>query len=157
MSATIASGQSFVVFPLGDRRFALPTVDVVELSRNGRAQKFPHTSAALEGVLVRRGEVLPVWDLAKTLLGCQSAIWKMWLVTRCNFSGEELTAIPVSGECQMVHAQTLLPAEGAAGHVLGVLMVENQPVEVLDLRGLRTHVAMQRTGSPERQEKGITL
>ena len=157
MSARVTNGQSYVVFPLGDRRFALPTADVVELSRSGRVQKFPHTSSALEGVLVRRGEVLPVWNLARTLVGCPDMIQKMWLVTRCNFSGEELTAIPVSGECQMVQAQTLLPSQDTSGRAQGVIMMDNHPIEVLDVQRLRTDGGLQDSGKAPREEKGKTL
>ena len=55
MSPTTSGPESFVVFPLGGRRFALPTTDVVELSRTGTVQKFPHTSPVMVGILVRRG------------------------------------------------------------------------------------------------------
>ncbi len=157
MSAAVTHGQSYVVFPLGARRFALPTADVVELSRSGRVQKFPHTSPALEGVLVRRGEVLPVWNLARTLVGCEDAVQKMWLVTRCNFSGEELTAIPVSGECQMVQTQTLHPSQDTPGRTLGIIMMENQPIEVLDLQRLRTDPGLRDSGKAPREEEGKKL
>jgi chemotaxis signal transduction protein len=136
MSITAPGRESFVVFPLGVRRFALLTSDVVELSRAGLVQTFPHTTPGVTGVLVRRGEILPVWDVAEALLGSESVTKRFWLVTRRHFAGEEPTAIPVSGECQMLRAEMLPPPEGSAGHVRGVLVLEDQPVEVLDLARL---------------------
>lgn len=141
MNTQTQAPETFVVFPLGARRFALPTSDVVELSRTGVVQKFPHTTPGMSGILVRRGEILPVWDLAETLLGPGKAALKYWLVTRHTFAGEageELTAVPVSGECQMLHSAMLpAPAESAA-HVRGVLSLDDQLVEVLDLSRLVT-------------------
>jgi chemotaxis signal transduction protein len=137
MNGTASGKESFVVFPLGSARFALPTTEVVELSRAGQVQTFPHTAPVLGGVLVRRGEILPVWDLA-ALLGTRSAAARFWLVTRRNFAGEEPTAIPVSGECQMLRAEMLPPPDGSADYVRGVLVLGDQPVEVLDLSRLAT-------------------
>lgn len=143
MSTQSSGPETYVVFPLGARRFALPTTDVVELSRSGLVQKFPHTMPGMSGILVRRSEILPVWDLAETLLGPGKAALKYWLITRRNFSGEELTAIPVSGECQMLHSTMMAPPEGAAAHVRGVLSLDDQFVEVLDLARLATPAACQ--------------
>jgi chemotaxis signal transduction protein len=140
----ISAQESFVIFPLGGRRFALPSTDVVELTRTGFVQKFPLTTAGLTGVLMRRGDVLPVWDITRTLLGPGKETLKYWLVTRRNFAGEELTAIPVSGECQMMNMEMLPPPQGSAQHVRGVLPVENQWVEVLDLAQL---IAPQNSGA----------
>lgn len=132
MSDAAPKRESFVVFPLGARRFALRTEDVVELSRSGEAQSFPHTTAGLEGVLLRRGEVLPVWDLASRL-GAEETARRFWLITRRNFAGEEPTAVPVSGECQMLRAEMQPAPEAAAGHVRGVLALQEDS-DVLSLQ-----------------------
>jgi len=127
---------SFVVFPLGSRRFALLTADVVELARTGVVQAFPHTMQGLEGVLVRRGKVLPVWNLAQTFFGAATVPLKYWLITRRNFAGEEWTAIPVGGECQMLQAKLLPASEGSAAYVRGSLLVEDRLIDVIDLSQL---------------------
>jgi len=144
VSMPISATESFVIFPLGARRFALPTVDVVELTRTGFVQKFPHTTSGLNGVLMRRGDVLPVWDVTRILLGPGKETLKFWLVTRRNFAGNELTAIPVSGECQMMNVEMQPPPPGSAPHVRGVLPIENQWVEVLELAQL---VAPRKSGA----------
>ncbi len=138
MTVNVAGKESMVVFPLGDRRFALPTADVVELSRPGVIQTFPHTTPGIMGVLVRRGEVLPVWDVARALLGTDDATQKFFLVVRRNSAGSEPTALLISGECQMLNAEVMPPPEGAAAHARGLLWLEGEAVEVIDLGRLAT-------------------
>ena len=130
--------ESFVVFSFDQRRFALPTIEVVEVTRAMHVQMFPHNTPGLDGVAVHRGSVLPVWDLERTLFGAAAASRKYSLVTRHNFAGEELTAIPVSSEGQMLRSEMLSPPEEAPAYVRGILLLEGQQVEVLDLEQLRT-------------------
>ena len=151
MSAHANSAESFVIFPLGRRRFALPTSEVVELTRTGLVQKFPHKTRGLPGVLMRRGDVLPVWDVTQPLLGPVKERMKFWLVTRRNFAGQELTAIPVSGECQMLSAEMQPAPEGAAQHVRGALLIENQLIEVIDLARLAVPGMSEATASGKKQ------
>ncbi len=128
--------MTFVVFPLGGKRFALPATDVAELSHSGTMQSFPHATPEILGVLVRRGEILPIWDLAGTLLGEGESDLKYWMVTRRNSIAEESTAVPVSGECRMHHAEMQPAPQGAPAWVRGVLQLEDHPVDVLDLTRL---------------------
>lgn len=151
MSLPLPAKESFVIFPLGVRRFALPTADVVELTRTGFVQKFPHLTSGLTGVLMRRGCVLPVWDVTRTLLGPGKETLKFWLVTRRNFAGNELTAIPVSGECQMLNVEMQPPPPGSAQYVQGVLPVEDQWVEVLELAHLAAPRKSGALGSAKQQ------
>ena len=107
-----SSGEaSFVVFPLGGRHFALPTTEVLELPGWGSTE-FPHTTPALEGVLVCRGESYPFESVHSPRLNHLAR--KYWLVTRRNFAGEERTAIPVTGECPMLQAEMVAPPEGVS-------------------------------------------
>ena len=52
-----SSLQSFVLLRLGERRFALPASQVAELVAPSRIFRFPHKSAALGGVILRRGRM----------------------------------------------------------------------------------------------------
>ena len=61
------SDSSFVLFPMGEKHFALPADRVTELAQVDQPQTVPHTTPFLTGVLVRRGEVIPVWDIAPSL------------------------------------------------------------------------------------------
>jgi chemotaxis signal transduction protein len=137
MNAASTHAQSFVLFPLGERRFALPTGDVLELSRPGRVQEFPHTTPGLDGVLVRRGRILPVWDVARTLLGSNALVYKLYLLAWRKFdAARECTAIQVSGECQLVHGEMQPPSDQQPAYVRGSLWVEAESVQVLDLEML---------------------
>jgi hypothetical protein len=133
MNGTAAGTGSFVLFPLAGKRFALPSAEVVELSRPGLVQKFPHTTPGIRGVLLHRGEILPIWDVAQALVGKSVVAREYFLVTRRNFAGQEWTAVPVSGECQMIHAEMQPRPDASPAHVCGLLSVGEQQVEVLDL------------------------
>jgi chemotaxis signal transduction protein len=134
--AKVAAQESFVVFPLIESRFALPTADVVELIKTGSLHLFPHTTPGLVGVLIRHGRILPVWDIASAILGEDEPTLKYCLVTRRNFVAEELTAIPVSGECQLLSTVMEPAPVGAPAYVRGVVRLAGQPVDVLDLQQL---------------------
>ncbi len=152
LSEDQAAQISFVVFPLCGRRFALPATDVVELSRTGSVHLIPHDTPSLVGILVRRGQVLPVWDLAPALLGTEEPTLKYCLITKRNFAGEEWTAIPVSGECQMLRSELLPPPEGAGAHVCGALQLDGETIEVIDLAEVA--VTEERTATVENEPAG---
>lgn len=123
----------FVLFPLGEKRFALPAEQVAELARPDREQSFPHTTPLLTGVLVRRGAIIPVCDVAQVLVGNAPAR-KFYLIAARMFGRTaELTAIPVTGECELTSADILAPAAGLPGYVIGLLSLKDEIVEVIDL------------------------
>jgi hypothetical protein len=68
-SVTETGLQSFVLLRLGERRFALPASKVAELIAPSRIFRFPHKSPALEGVILRRGRMIAVCDIAEQLTG----------------------------------------------------------------------------------------
>ncbi len=129
-----ATTASFVLFPLGTRRFAVPAEQVTELARTDTMQVFPHTTPWVAGVLVRRGQIVPVCDIAQALVGLNVPPRRLYLLAKRRFEGsEETTAIPVTGDCELVTAD-LLPCAGKVSHnVVGLLAFENEVVEVLDL------------------------
>jgi len=133
MNLSDTNRGSFIVFPLAGRRFALPTTEVVELIRTGSIHIFPHTTPGILGVLIRHGRILPVWDIAPAVLGEDEPTLKYCLIARHNSAAEEPTAIPISGDCQLVNAPMDLRPEGSPEHVQGVLSVDGEPVEVLEL------------------------
>ena len=51
--------QAFVLLRLGDRRFAVASSQIAELVAPSRLFRFPHRSAAVEGVILRRGRIVP--------------------------------------------------------------------------------------------------
>ena len=61
----IATSESFVLFPLGRKRFAFAADRVTELARMDHLHEFPSNTRLVSGVLVRRGELIPVCDIAQ--------------------------------------------------------------------------------------------
>jgi len=98
-----ADANSYVLLHLANRRFALPAAIVSELAPPVRLHTFPHRSSLVCGVIVRRGRIVPVYDVASILLGRSSSVHRFYLIARRNFpGGPEASAIPVSGECELV-------------------------------------------------------
>src|ERR1700748_3000809 len=102
---TTAGNKSYVLFPLGKQRFALPAEIVTELARPDSVQTFPHRTPLLTGVLVRRGRIVPVCDVAQVLVGPSAPPRKFYLISNCKIGArQELTAVPVTGECELASA-----------------------------------------------------
>ncbi len=125
---------SFVLFPLGKKRFALPADAVTELARPDRLQSFPQTTKWLSGVLLRRGRIVPVCDVAQFLIGPDAPPRKFFLIANRAFdSSKEWTAIPVSGECELVSTEPLPVTGKLPKYVVSLLSLPDEIVEVLDL------------------------
>lgn len=134
---TPAQERSYVLFPLGEKRFALPAEVVTELARPDNLQTFPHRTPLLAGVLVRRGRIVPVCDVAQVLLGPDAPARKFYLIAQCQVEGqEEWTAIPVTGECELA-TLTPIAAEGEhPAYVTGMLETGEEAITVVDLEKL---------------------
>lgn len=134
---TVEGEKSFVLFPLGRKRFALPAEKVTELAKPDRVQTFPHRTPLLAGVLVRRGKIIPVCDVAHALVGPHAPPRKFYLIANRQFeSRKEATAIPVTGECELTSVQPREPVGTLPAYVTGVLSLENEIVEILGLEEL---------------------
>jgi chemotaxis signal transduction protein len=129
--------QRFVLFPLGKKRFALPASEVSELSRPDELQTFPHTTNLLAGVLMRRGKIVPVLDVAQVVIGPNAPQRRFYLIANRRFDQElEWTAIPVTGECELTSAEMLAPTGKLPPYVTGLLSLNDEIVEVIDLNRL---------------------
>jgi chemotaxis signal transduction protein len=132
-----SSRNSFVLLQVGDRRFALPADTVSELAPPVRLHTFPHSSALVAGVIVRRGRIVPVYDVAPVLLGTESPVHRFYLIAQREFGqAVEPSAIPVNGECELAAAEIQPPPAGRPPYVAGTLAVGNESVEVLDFEAL---------------------
>jgi len=132
------SANSFVLFPMGRKRFALPASSVAELARPDRLQTIPHTTPLLAGVLVRRGLIIPVCDVADVLIGPKAPTRKFYLIANRTFSGGtkkilEWTAIPVTGECELATAKPVASTGSLPEYVTGLLQISGDIIEVIDL------------------------
>ena len=141
MSALVPTGSrsesacGYVLFPIGTKRFALPSRIVSELARPGRLQSFPHTTRHMTGVLLRRDQIVPVCDIGEVLSTCDSKQQRFYLIAQREVQGGgyEWLALPVDGECELTYAP-ILPSTGKLPeYVQGLLSLPDEIVEVLDL------------------------
>jgi chemotaxis signal transduction protein len=124
---------SFVVFQVGTRRVALSRESVAELIASPLLFSFPHTTPLITGVVLRRGQIVPVLDLGPGLLGAPSPPARFFLVVERHISDiPQRCAIPVQGECELV-AGIMQPAAGQDEFVSGCLALNEEQIEVLDL------------------------
>jgi chemotaxis signal transduction protein len=131
------SDGSFVLMQLGTRRFALPSNIVAELAPPVRLHAFPHTAPLLAGVIVRRGHLVPVYDVAPILLGRSASAHRFYLIALRDFGKvSEPSAIPVDGECELATADMQPPDAGRPAYVSGRLALGGESVDVLDFEAL---------------------
>jgi chemotaxis signal transduction protein len=131
--------SKFVLFPLGKRRFAMAAEHVTELAQPDSLQTFPHTTPMMSGVLVRRGRIVPVFDVAQVLIGPNAPARKFYLIANRKFGAEkEWTAVPVTGECELLNSEMVAPTGRLPRYVVGLLSLEGEIVEVIDLEKLAT-------------------
>ncbi len=129
--------ESWVLLQVGNRRFALPARSVMELAPPVRLHHFPHASPPIVGVIVRRGRIVPVYDVAPVLCGRESSVHRFYLVAQRTFGKhEEASAIPVNGECELATAEMLAPTAESPNYFAGKLEIQDEDIAVLDLEKL---------------------
>lgn len=129
--------KSFVLLRLGDRRFAVAADGIAELVAPSRVFRFPHRTAGIEGVILRRGRIVPVCDVAEALIGKRLTSRRFYLIALRHYGARtEWVAIPVTGECELISAE--LTAAGASDepHVAAWLSHAGDVIEVLNLDAL---------------------
>lgn len=146
-----AGQNSFVLLRVGAHRFALPAGLIAELAPPVKLHTFPHTSRSVSGVIIRRRRIVPVYDAGSLLVGKGSSGQQFYLVARCAPGARELSAIPVSGECEMASGEVQPPDGDRPAYVAGTLVVGGDSVDVLDLEALVTS-ATATTTKPIRAE-----
>lgn len=136
-AAAAIEKSSFVLLQLGRRRFGLPAAIVTELAPPVKLQVFAHQTPMVAGVIVRRGRVVPVYDVTPVLVGKKLPDRRFYLVASRNIEGhEELSAIPVDGECELVNAELFPTPEDSPKYVAGVLAIGEETIEILDFEKL---------------------
>ena len=129
--------QSFVLLRLGDRRFAVMANQIAELVAPSRIFRFPHRTAEVEGVILRRGRIVPVCDVAEKLLGKGLKSRRFYLIAQRRYASQtEWVALPVTGDCELINAEMTLPSDNDAPHVSGWLSHSGDVIEVLNLTAL---------------------
>jgi chemotaxis signal transduction protein len=129
--------QPFVLLRLGDRRFALAANQIAELVPPSRVFRFPHHTGEVEGVILRRGRIVPVCDVAEKLIGKGLRSRRFYLIAQRRYGAQtEWVALPVTGDCELINAEMTLPSDTDAPHVSGWLSHAGDVIEVLNLAAL---------------------
>jgi CheW-like domain len=118
--------EAFVLLRLGERRFALGAGQIVELIAPSRVFRFPHRTTALEGVLLRRGKIVPVCDVSEHLVGKKLATRRFYLIATRFFGGD----------CELITAEMTPRSESDSAHVAGWLSHGGDVIEILNLEAL---------------------
>jgi chemotaxis signal transduction protein len=128
---------SCVLLRLGERRFAVAAEQVAELIAPSRMIRFAHRTPQVDGVILRRGRVVPVCDVAEQLTGKRLTSRRFYLIATRRFAnGSDWVALPVSGECELIRAELMPASAGDSPHVAGWLSFDGEVVEVLNLEAL---------------------
>ena len=146
MSAAVenADSKSYVLVQIGNRRFAMPAATVSELAPPVRLHRFPQNSPLVAGVIVRRGRIVPVYEVSRILAGKNSPAHRFYLVATRDFgSFLEPSAIPVDGECELVTAPMQTSDPTSPNYISGMLTIGDETIKVLDLNALVTSAAAQ--------------
>jgi chemotaxis signal transduction protein len=129
--------KSFVLLRLGDRRFAVSAENIAELVAPSRIFRFPHRTTRLEGVILRRGRIVPVCDVSESLIGKRLTDRRLYLIAVRRYGDKsEWVAIPVTGECELINAELMAAGDSDERHVGGWLSHDGDVIEVLNLDAL---------------------
>jgi chemotaxis signal transduction protein len=138
--AQSSGAKSYVLMQVGNRRFGIPAGIVTELAPPVRLHNFPHTSSLVAGVIVRRGRIIPIYEVAKILLGRSSSAHQFYLIARRNFATGaahsetfEPSAIPVNGQCELATGELQPPGDERPSYISGTLVIDGESIEVLNL------------------------
>ena len=129
--------RSCVLLRLGDRRFALAADQVSELVAPSRMFRFAHRTPEIEGVILRRGRVVPVCDVAEKLIGKRLKSQRYYLISKRRQEGTaDWIAVPVSGDCELIQADLTPAGPADSPHVAAWLSHGGEVIEVLNLGAL---------------------
>jgi chemotaxis signal transduction protein len=133
----IAESDSFVLLRLGERRFAVAAGNIAELVAPSRVFRFPHRTKDIEGVILRRGRIVPVCDVAEKLIGKSLLVRRFYLIAQRRYAAQtEWVALPVTGDCELIVSEMTPAAEADLPHVAGWLSHAGEVIEVLNLAAL---------------------
>ncbi len=129
--------KSFVLLRLGERRFAVAAEETAELVAPSRVFRFPHKTPKIEGVILRRGRIVPVCDVAERLIGKRLTSRRFYLIALRRYGQRtEWVALPVTGECELINAELTVASASDEPHVAGWLSHGGDVIEVLNLGAL---------------------
>src|SRR5438046_10587779 len=131
--------QSFVLLRLGERRFAVSATQIAELVAPSRVFRFAHRPPKVEGVMLRRGRIVPVCDVSEILLGKRWTSRRFYLIAVRNYGAQrEWVAVPVTGECELINAEMMSAGESDAPHVAGWLSDDGDVINVVNIDTIKS-------------------
>lgn len=149
MASTEIDLQSFVLLRLGERRFAIAALEIAELVAPSRVFRFPHNTQEVEGVILRRGRIVPVCDISERLVGKKLPSRRFYLIAKRKYeAGADWIALPVTGECELITAEMTPPGSGDSPHVAGWIAHDGDVIEVLSLDSLTPGPSAKKTPLP---------
>jgi chemotaxis signal transduction protein len=129
--------RSCVLLRLGERRFALAADQVAELAAPSRIFRFAQRTPEIDGVILRRGRVVPVCDIAEKLTGKKLGQRRFYLIaTRRQGEALDWIALPVTGDCELIQADLTPAGPSDSPHVAAWLSHDGEVIEVLNLNAL---------------------
>ena len=129
--------QSVVLLRLGDRRFAVAANEIAELVAPSRMFRFPHCTPKVEGVILRRGRIVPVCVVAEQLLGKKISSRRFYLIAVRHYGQQnEWVAIPITGECELINAEITPASATDARHIAGRISHDGNVIDVLNISAL---------------------
>jgi len=148
--------RPFVLLRLGERRFAVAADDTAELVSPSRVFSFPHRTPGIEGVILRRGRIVPVCDVAEKLIGTRLTARRFYLIALRRYGQRtEWVAIPVTGECELINAELTTASASDEPRVAGWLSHGGDVIEVLNLDALTPGLEDLRAGDLAGRQPGF--
>lgn len=130
-------GQSLVLLRLGERRFALFASQIAELVAPSRIFRFPHGTAETEGVILRRGRIIPVCDVSTILTGEKLKSRRFYLIAIRQYERQsEWIAIPVTGDCELINADMTPASPSDPAHITAWISHNGEVIEVINVNAL---------------------
>src|SRR5260370_17617977 len=112
--------ESVVLLGLGEGGFELAANQIAELVPPSRVFRFPHRTPEVEGVIVRRGRIVPVCDVGERLIGKSLKSRRLYLIALRRYGAQaEWVALPVTGECELIKAEMSPASSEDLPHVAG--------------------------------------
>ena len=88
-------------------------------------------------MILRRGRIVPVCEVAERLLGKKISARRFYLIAVRDYGTQsEWVAIPVTGECELINAEITEAAPTDAPHIAGWISHDGNVIEVLDVSAL---------------------
>jgi chemotaxis-related protein WspB len=143
-----ADGALMLLFSVGEIRYALPCRDVVHVLALPRLQPTPGAPGAAAGAFLYRGELLPVIDLCRLMLGtgCPPLISSRVVVVRTTPEAGSrplgLLAEKVT-EARCLASAPVQAEQGTAEYVAGVIAEDGALFRLLDVSALARRAGLE--------------